>query len=88
MSLDVFKACIKGYSDHLFDMQLLCAHQGYWAGYFVKAKRPKTLQAIIDKMIRSRDEDSVQSKHADSVDVQEFMRTEELFKERLNALNK
>lgn len=58
MSLDMFKAVVKGYSDHMFDLQLIAVHQGYWSGYYNRAKKPKSLETILSKMFRAREKDT------------------------------
>ena len=82
MSLDVFKACIKGYADRLFDLQILGVQQGYWSGYFGRSKEPKSLKSVLTKLLKSR---NTPSEHADDVDVEAFKRMEEQFQKRLNS---
>ena len=55
MSLDIFRAVIQGYSDRVFDLQILAVHQGYWAGYYSRAKKPKSLETVLNKMSREKD---------------------------------
>ena len=85
MSLDMFKACSKGYTDYLFDLQLLSVQQGYWAGYYTKARKPKSLKSIIEKMVR--DKNSHKKEYAIStskpdVDVNKFQEMEAQFHKR------
>ena len=79
MSLDVFRAVIQGYSDRMFDMQVLAVHQGYWSGYYNKVKKPKSMNTILQKMLRARDKvrntNSAQP-HTDEVDVATFLERE------------
>lgn len=56
MSLNVFKACSKGYSDRMFDFRTLCIENGYWSAYYLASKHPKSFNEIIQKMIRSRNQ--------------------------------
>lgn len=80
MSLEVFRACSKGYADHLFDLEILSVQQGYWAGYYSNSKKPKSVKSVIDRMLRSRGKNS----HASEVDVESFLERERRFTERLN----
>lgn len=89
MSLDVFKACVAGYTDRLFDQQLNGVQAGYWAGYYSRAKRPTSPKSIIERMLRKKDANDARSKrkHADEVDVEGYLAMEARFKERMKALN-
>lgn len=81
MSLDMFKAVVKGYSDHMFDLQLIAVHQGYWSGYYNRAKKPKSLETILNKMFRAREKDtdsSYKQKKVENVDVEGFLAMEHL----------
>lgn len=81
MSLDVFKAVIKGYSDHIFDLQLVAVHQGYWAGYYHRAKKPKNLETILKKLFKAKEKSenkSCKQKKAEDVDVESFLAMERL----------
>lgn len=80
MSIDVFNAYIEGYGEHMFDYQLLAAHVGYWAGYF-QSKRPKPLEAVLNKLIKAHK--NPQQKHTDEVDVESFLKQQEEFNRRL-----
>lgn len=82
MSLDVFRACSRGYSAHMFDMQILGVQQGYWAGYYSRTKKPKSVKSIVDKMVREKSR-SAKSEKPD-VDVEAFLKMEEQFNKRLN----
>lgn len=85
MSLDVFRACSRGYSSHMFDMQILGVQQGYWAGYYSRSKKPKSVKTIIDKMVRSRGKsDRPTNTTKPDVDVEAFLKMEEQFNKRLN----
>lgn len=86
MSLEVLNAYLKGYSDHLFNLQLLSIQQGYWAGYFTRAKRAKPLKKIIDELVRGRTK-KVPKKLEDKpdVDVEAFLKAEREFNKRLKG---
>ena len=82
----MFRAVIQGYSDRIFDLQILAVHQGYWAGYYSRAKKPKSLETILNKM--SRDKNKVERKasgktKAEDVDVATFLERE---KKRLSKI--
>lgn len=47
----MFQAYVDGYQEHLFDMECLAVHNGYWAGYY-QSRKPKAVSAVLDKMIR------------------------------------
>lgn len=81
MSLDMLKAVIKGYSDHIFDLQLVAVHQGYWSGYYSRAKKPKNLETILKKLFKAKEkgEDSRhKQKKVEDVDVESFLAKERL----------
>lgn len=81
MSLDVFKAVIEGYSDHIFDLQLVAVHQGYWSGYYNRAKKPKSLETILRKMFNAKEKDKNKSRNhnkVEDVDVETFLARERL----------
>ena len=81
MSLDVFKAVINGYSDHIFDLQLVAVHQGYWAGYYGRAKKPKSLESILNKMFKARKKNEnnfYKQEKVEDVDVESFLARERL----------
>lgn len=88
MSLDVFKACIAGYTDRIFDQQLNGVQAGYWAGYYSRAKKPRSPKSIIERMLRKKDTNNTRAKkkRADEVDVDGFLAMEARFKERMKAL--
>lgn len=85
MSLDTFRACSRGYSTRMFDMQILGVQQGYWAGYYSRTKKPKSVKSIVDKMVRERDrQDRSTKSEKPDVDVEAFLKMEEQFNKRLN----
>lgn len=91
MSLDVFNACIKGYSNRLFDLQIISVQTGYWAGYFTRAKKPKSLKSILNSMVKAKskeDKSSDKSIKAPEVDVDAFLAMEKRFQERRRNQNK
>ena len=82
MSLDTFRACSRGYSARMFDMQILGVQQGYWAGYYSRTKKPKSVKSIVDKMVREKSRSAKPEKP--DVDVEAFLKMEEQFNKRLN----
>ena len=81
MSLDMFKAVVKGYSDHIFDLQLVAVHQGYWSGYYSRAKKPKNLETVLKKLFKAKEkgEDSpYKQKKVEDVDVEGFLAKERM----------
>ena len=52
MSLPMFKAYVEGYQDHLFDLKCLAVYQGFWAGYYGNAKKPKPVASVLDALSR------------------------------------
>ena len=87
MSLDVFQACARGYADHMFDLQLVGVQQGYWAGYYSSAKKPKPLKYVIDKLFKARrkGERDSQTVEKPDVDVDAFLAMEAQFNAKLQA---
>lgn len=84
MSLEVLNAYLKGYSDHLFNLQLLSIQQGYWAGYFTRAKRAKPLKKIIDELVRGRTKKAPKRlEDKPDVDVEAFLKAEREFNKKL-----
>ena len=82
----MFCACVAGYEDRLFDMQLLAVHSGYWSGYYC-SRKPKPLHVILNKLLREKEKAKApkKRKHADSVDVEAFLEQERRFKERMKT---
>ena len=81
MSLDVFKAVIQGYTDHMFDLQLVAVHQGYWSGYYNRSKKPKSLESILKKLFKAREKSrdgDYRQKKVEDVDVESFLAMERL----------
>lgn len=84
MSLEVFQACTRGYSDRLFDQQLIAVQQGYWAGYYNRSKKPKSLKQIFEKLVKGRNAKTSNVKP--DIDVEAFLKTEAKFKNKYNNL--
>lgn len=88
MSLDMFKSVVQGYSDHVFDLQLVAVHQGYWAGYYNRTRKPKNLESILKKMLKAKERSestAYKQKKVNDVDVESFLAMEQL---RLSKMNK
>lgn len=86
MSLDTFNACVEGYQDRLFDMQLLQVHGGFWSGYYMGSKKPKPLHVILKKIIKSRKTPKRKQEHVDTIDVEAFLQREREFQKRLSKV--
>lgn len=84
MNLDMFKAYVEGYQEHLFDMQCLAVHQGYWAGYF-QSKKPKKPNQLLEQMIRDHTKEKNANVPKPEVDIDRIMR---LDKKRMEYLAK
>lgn len=81
MSLDMFRAVVQGYSDHIFDLQLVSVHQGYWAGYYNRAKKPKSLETILKKLFKAKEkseDNPYKQQKIEDVDVEGFLAMERL----------
>lgn len=80
MSLDVFKAVVRGYSDHIFDLQIVSVHQGYWAGYYSRVKKPKSIDTVLKKLlkVKSKDNQKKSQKKVTEVDVETFLQREQM----------
>ena len=88
MSMDIFKAYIQGYSDRLFDQQILSVQSGYWAAYYSNAKHPKPLKKLIDEMTRKKNKiEQKKSKNVikPEVNVDAFLAQEERFLNKLKS---
>lgn len=80
MSADTFDACVAGYTSRLRDQQILAVQCGYWSGYYgFGSKHPQSPDHIAQKILSS----ATPQQHADSVDVEEFLRKEERFQRRM-----
>lgn len=83
MSMPRFRACIDGYSDRMFDLHILSVQQGYWAGYFGRAKKPKSLQSLLQSMLKQHSDARKAKKTSGTApepDVLAFQEMEEKFK--------
>lgn len=83
MSYEVLQAYIDGYGEHLNDLQIIGVVQGFYAGYYGRAKKPKPLKQVISKLLhpkKSKDDDTP----APDVDVEAFLEMDRRFKERLH----
>lgn len=89
MSAEVFKACVRGYTDRIFDLQILGVQQGYWAGYYTRTRKPKPLKSIIDKLFKSKTKNkgSIDVSKPE-IDVETFQKLEARFQERWRAASK
>lgn len=84
MPLEVLNAYLEGYADHLFNLQLLSIQQGYWAGYFTRAKKAKPLKKIIDELVRGRTKKAPKRlEDKPDVDVEAFLQAEREFNKKL-----
>lgn len=87
MTLDMLKAVIQGYSDHIFDLQLVCTQAGYWAGYYSRTKKPKSIKQVVSTMLHEKEaEEQKHSKNKNvvkpEVDVGAFLEMERQFQLR------
>lgn len=90
MSLDVFNAVVKGYTNHLFDLQVISVQTGYWAGYYTRAKKPKPLKSVISNVTRSKNKEEKTSRKgvkASEVNVDAFLAMEQKFQEKMQKQN-
>lgn len=81
MSVDVLRAYIGGYTDHIFDLQLVAVHQGYWSGYYNRAKKPKGVETVLKKLFKARDKQAGKTPERtrmEDVDVESFLAKEQL----------
>lgn len=80
MNIPMLQACIEGYQEHLFDMQCIAVHQGYWAGYF-QSKKPKSANYILERLNREHKKErrkaSGKKLTKPEVDVEKFLQREE-----------
>lgn len=82
--MEVFRACIEGYSDRLFDEQVLAIQTGYWAGYYNRARKPKPVKAVLESLMRKKTKQvASKSVKAPEVDVDAFLAQEQMFLQRL-----
>lgn len=83
--MPTLRAVIAGYQEHLFDLQCLAVHQGYWAGYYSNSKKPKSLNSILKKLFtehrKSKIKVATKALPKPEVDLDTFMQRER----KLNA---
>ena len=88
MSLEVFTAYTRGYSDRLLDQQILAMQTGHWAAYFVVSKHPKSPKELAEKMCNEHKKQDAKLKNPTAprpeVDVEGFLEKEAKFKAQLN----
>ena len=54
LSLEQVNAVVAGYSERELDMECHCILTGYYAGYYMGAKRPKKPGELMKKLVNSR----------------------------------
>ena len=85
MSLEVFNAYVEGYGDRLFDQHVLAVQAGYWAGYYNRAKHPKSIKSVLTSMLHKRQQtDRGIKTPAPEVDVEAYLEMERKFQERMH----
>lgn len=89
MNLVTLMAFIEGYQEHLFDLKCIAVYQGYWAGYYSKAKKPMQLSAVLNRLLSEHRKASKKKKGKKpspltDVDVDAFLERERNFKSKLN----
>ena len=85
MSLDVFQAYVKGYSDRMLDNQIIALQSGYWSAYYAGAKHPKPVHKIAEDMVKrhkAQDARKISTPKPD-VNVDAFLEMEAQFKVRM-----
>lgn len=86
MNMTQFRAVIRGYENHLFDLECLAVHAGYWAGYYSNAKRPKPLGTILKELCKKHNEkqprETSNKVERPDVDVDQFLQREANFNKR------
>ena len=86
MNLPTYCAVVEGYQDHLFDLKCISVSQGFWAGYYSNAKRPKPLQSILNTMLQEHQKSKKRrsrnqlNRPKPEVDVETFLERERKFK--------
>jgi hypothetical protein len=59
----------------------VAVHQGYWSGYYSRAKKPKNLETVLKKLfkVKQKGEDSpYKQKKVEDVDVESFLAKERM----------
>ena len=87
MSLDVFTAYTKGYSDQLLDQQIIAMQTGHWAAYFVGSKHSKSPNELAKNMQKAHAKQDANTKNPSAprpdVDVEGFLEKEAKFKAKM-----
>lgn len=55
LNLEQVKAVVAGYSERELDAECRCILAGYYAGYYMGARRPKKPADLIRKLVKSHD---------------------------------
>lgn len=86
MSLDLFQAVVQGYTDRLFDQQVIAVQAGFWAGYYSKVKHPKSVDSVISSMHKKKVRQDKRHLKAPApvVDVEGFLAREQRLQDYLN----
>lgn len=50
----MLRSAIKGYADHIFDLQYLAILSGYHSGYYMGAKHPKSPAVLFQSMVNAK----------------------------------
>ena len=84
MSMETFQACLKGYTDRMFDQQVIGLQNGYWAGYYSNpnVKKPKPLKTMLKILMRGKEKVTQKQAHVPNVDVDAFLQAEKAFREK------
>lgn len=80
---------VEGYQEHLFDLRCVAVYQGFWAGYYSRSKKPKTLSSVLTSLLTehskaTKGKKSKLKKSAADVDVEAFLSQERAFRAKLN----
>lgn len=88
MTLPMLKSIVKGYTDHQFDLQYLAILSGYYSGYYMGAKHPKSPMFLFRKMLDAK-QIKDKPKHTQEVDMDaaifKFQEREERLRRFLDA---
>ena len=80
MNLPMLNAVIEGYQDHLFDLKCIAVYQGFWAGYYGNAKKPKPLSSVLSTLhkdhLKHKKKKGTISKPREEVNVEQFLERE------------
>ena len=81
--MDMFKAAVDGFSDRLFEYQVLAVHVGFWSGYYSNASHPRSLDSVVTSMRNKHKANGQGQVHSEDVDVEAFLAMERRFQEQL-----